>query len=208
MTDHDTTTTTERPEFGSPAWADELKLRPTEYRCDEPHPDPSPCPAWCWAYQSGQKHLVDARAGDVHHHSESAQLRASLYRGGPSITDDTIEVFATHEARLEREGQREVQVVVARRTKTQGQSEYEDDLLKLTVEDARELGRRADPVGCDGGGKVSNQAAPPRDADQAAITEWNRAGRRRGLRPRTLEGRRKVLGGVSRFRSSSAATAR
>ena len=64
---------------------------------------------------------------------------ASLYRGGPSITDDALEVFATHEARLERDGQREVQVVIARRTRERGKSEYEDDLLKLTIEDAREL---------------------------------------------------------------------
>ena len=144
MTDHNDDGT-ER-EFGPPAWAAELKLRPTEYHCNEPHPDPSPCPTWCWAYQSCQKHPVDVgagAAGDVHHHSESATIRASLYRGGPSITDDAIEVFATHEARLERDGQREVQVVIARRTRSQGKSEYEDHLLKLTAEDARGAGRSA-----------------------------------------------------------------
>lgn len=125
-------------EYGRPQSAAGLGLRPVTFNESAPHPDPSPCPAWCDHRPEAESHEVDVSSGgEVEHSGDSVSVRASLYQGKSGYGEAE---FATLETHLETRGLARPQLHVALRDYSYpGPKHHYDEVLKLTLDDAREL---------------------------------------------------------------------
>ena len=127
----------------------ELGLRPNHYSDDSAtqkglHPDQRPCPSWCWVGQDETYgHEVDCmhplEAG--HRMEPTPYVVASLYPGQPPIgtPDCRFVQTATIEPRLEQDGQAPPVINVGMRRHDGRDQNYEDEFLRLSITDAREL---------------------------------------------------------------------
>jgi len=123
----------------------ELGLRPTRYPDNGSHPDQGSCPSWCWIAQNeGYNHEVDPHHPlDAEHRLEAnPSVVASLYPG-TNLALGAAECrhiyTVTIEPRLEQRGQAQPVINLAMRTYENREQVYVDELLRLTVTDAREL---------------------------------------------------------------------
>ncbi len=123
----------------------ELGLRPIGYPDSGAHPDQRPCPSWCWiAQEEDYEHEVDSRHPlEASHTLEPhPSVAASLYPGASLSlgSGKYIHATTTIEPRLVQIGQAHPVINVAMRQYDEaGEQNYEDDFLRLTVDDAREL---------------------------------------------------------------------
>ena len=126
----------------------ELGLRPKVYSDKSAeqkglHPDQRPCPSWCWVgHHETYGHEMDWRhpleAG--HEMEGTPSVVASLYPGAPAIgAEDRFVRTATLEPRLHQLGQGPPTVDVAFRRFDGRDQLFDDEFLKLTLTDAREL---------------------------------------------------------------------
>lgn len=118
---------------------------------EDDHPDKRPCPSWCWVVVNNP----DGYAHEIHEHrittathalEEAIDTRASLY---PADTDhETRKITtATVESDLRQDGADQPVVRVALRSYprvkkadgTYGRDHAYAELLRLTIEDAREF---------------------------------------------------------------------
>ena len=126
----------------------ELGLRPSVYSDQSDsrkllHADQRPCPSWCWVgCHEAYGHEVDWRHPlEAGHEMEAApHVVASLYPGAPAFgAEDRFVRTATLEPRLHQVGQGSPTVDVAFRRYDGGDQLFDDEFLKLTITDAREL---------------------------------------------------------------------
>ena len=129
------------------------KRRALLYKGTRQHPDQRPCPPWCWVAADNPKgrysHEIETdHPFEATHHSDKAfSIAASQYQGRPAA--DPCDVFtATLELHLEQRGQGDPMIDVALRDyhnerdddgRWHWRMNYDDERLKLSVEDAREL---------------------------------------------------------------------
>lgn len=107
------------------------------------HPDQRPCPLWCWVGQ----HEVFGHEMDPSHPLEAGHemesipnVVASLYPGAPAIgAEDRFVRTATLEPRLHQLGQDPPTVDVGFRRFDGRDQLFDDEFLRLTITDAREL---------------------------------------------------------------------
>ena len=105
------------------------------------HADRRPCPSWCWEGLSAGKydHEVDAASPMVARHTMDTHpnVVASLYPG--DYGDGRVVQTATIEPCLEQVGQADPTIRVALRYWDGRKPMYDDERLRLTITDAREL---------------------------------------------------------------------
>lgn len=113
---------------------------------ERPHPDPRPCPSWCWAARTDYEHEVDWRHPmRADHYSDSVITVLQMYYGQRIAADEENGTPAgvapaTLSLSLRAHGQGGTYVHIGRMTYIDGMtSKPTPDLLKLSVEDARDL---------------------------------------------------------------------
>lgn len=126
----------------------QLDLRPAHYLQDTctpgTHPDRRPCPSWCYIGQSTEyDHEVDYTRPLTATHIMNAtpHVVASQYQGDPDRGQKMVVSTAAIEPRLEQIGQDDPLVLVAFRRYHGRQQQYDHELLRLSLTDARELAR-------------------------------------------------------------------
>jgi hypothetical protein len=121
----------------------ELGLRPPPFSnsTGEPgtHPDQRPCPSWCWVGQEHDQyeHEVDARRpmSASHELEGHPHVVASLYQGDFGFGADQTVSAATIEPTLTQVDQEPPRIRVALRAYEGRESRYQDELLRLSLED-------------------------------------------------------------------------
>ena len=119
-----------------------LGLRPHHFQENGPHPDTQPCPSWCWIAKWGKdgheiewRHPLEA----THTMEGTPQIAASLYPAEPGSQAYPTVVMATIEPRLQQVGQQPPTIRVAFRSYEGREQTYNDELLKLSIDDAEDL---------------------------------------------------------------------
>ena len=120
-------------------------MRPIAYAEDGVgHPDRRPCPSWCWVAQHGGEytHEVDSRhpMGILHTRSDTPSVGLSLYPACPAHGErDRVVRLATLEPHLQQLGDGEPEIHVGRCTFESRERVYQDDSLRLPLDDAQDL---------------------------------------------------------------------
>lgn len=121
-----------------------LGIRPIAHNQGD-HPDSGPCPAWCWiatAGHDGWGHEINQRHPMAATHTSDdnvPEVALSLYEADPGRGEDPWVRLSTLEPRLEQVGQGDPEVVIGRRTYKGRECTWEDEFLRLTLDDTQDL---------------------------------------------------------------------